>query len=181
MITVKVNNKLNSLTQNSLDNLRSSLTEECVSRVNEVSNNTKNEFESKLESMNPRLKDYVNDMYQRILSEVGLKLEELNPRLTEECKGRVNQMYTNVINEVETKIENEKQKSIEIESIINSFQMKFNNQICDLVDKVNILISRCNEIENSRLQPQLEMKGESDNSSPLHEQMVSLVDKVNFG
>jgi hypothetical protein len=169
------NRLLNSLTQNSLDyfenKLRTTLTDECVSRVNEVS---KSDFE-----MNGRLKDYVNEMYNRILSDVGLKLEELNPMLTEECKGRVNEMYTNVINEVDSKIENERQKSNEIESIINEFQSRFNNQICDLVDKVNILISRCHELENSRLIPQLEMKGE-DVSSPLHEQMVSLVDKVNF-
>jgi hypothetical protein len=69
-------------------------------------------------------------------------------------------------------------KSREIESIINNFQIKFNEQICDLVDKVNLLILKCNELENGRVQSQLP---EDDVfNSPLQEQMSNLVDKVNF-
>ena len=180
------------------NSLKSSLSVECVSRVNDVHNLINNDLNTIYErlqfienNVQNTLKNIltqecitrVNDMHNNVINEVEMKLEKnVNQRLTEECKNRVNDMYGKVINAVDIKMEEERKikedKSREIESIINNFQIKFNEQICDLVDKVNLLILKCNELENGRVQSQLP---EDDVfNSPLQEQMSNLVDKVNF-
>ena len=192
------NNLENNLEIKIGNTLKSSLSLECVSRVNDVHNlinNDLNTIYERLQFIENNVKNTlkniltqecitrVNDMHNNVINEVEMKLEKnVNPRLTEECKNRVNDMYGKVINDVDIKMEEERKrkedKSREIESIINNFQIKFNEQICDLVDKVNLLILKCNELENGRVQSQLP---EDDVvNSPLQEQMSNLVDKVNF-
>ena len=144
------------------NNLRSSLTEECICRV--------------------------NDMRGRISSEIDLKLENnLHPRLTEECQTRVNNMQGRISSEVDTKIEKEREnaraearaEARAVEAVLLNFQTKFNDQICDLIDKVNLLIEKCSELESkSKLQERINLApSQNDVISPL---MESLVDKVNF-
>ena len=189
-----VNNDLNTI-YNRLqfieNNLKNSLTQECVTRINDMHNNVINEFEMKLENnIRPRLteecKNRVNDMHNNVINEFEMKLENnVKPSLVEELKNQVNDMHGRVMSDVDNKIENERklkeEKSREIESIINNFQIKFNEQICDLVDKVNILILKCNELENVSVKSHMETKGEDEIvNSPLQDQMVNLVDKVNF-
>ena len=162
--------------------IESSLTEDCIKRINNMKSLLKEDLQNELNprfmNMNEECKGRVNELQNRFENELNPRLLNMN----EECKGRVNEMYTNVINEVDSKIENERKRSNEIELIISDFQSKFNEQMCDLVDKVNILISRCNDLDNTRINMVAESQQplNTDSQSPLHEQMVALVDKVNF-
>ena len=162
------------------NSLRNSLTEECICRVN----NLQNQIELKLENINPKLTEECVCRVNNLQNQIENKLENINlnqlsnrESISEECKTRVNDIYEKISSEVDTKIEKEREKAREIEAVILNFQTKFNEQICDLIDKVNMLIEKCNELEKSRLvvEPENNLVGEVVN--PL---MSSLVDKVNF-
>jgi hypothetical protein len=195
LITNEVDSKLES-------NVNSRLSDECKSRVSNLYNQITNEVDNKLESnVNSRLsresdecKSRVSNLYNQITNEVDNKLESnVNSRLSresDECKSRVNTLYNNlykqITNELDSKLEIERklkeEKSREIEIIINNFQVKFNEQISELIEKVNLLICKCNEFEKVKLHNHVEIRGEIENSinNTIQDQMCNLVDKVNF-
>lgn len=153
--------------------LRNSLTEECICRIN----NMQNQIDLKLENINPKLSEECVCRVNNLQNDIQVRLENIDSKLAQECETRVNNMYGKISSEVDIKIEKEREKSREIEAVILNFQTKFNDQICDLIDKVNMLIEKCNELEKSRMVVEPENNVVCEVVNPL---MSSLVDKVNF-
>lgn len=153
--------------------LRNSLTEECICRVN----NLQNQIDLKLENINPKLSEECVCRVNNLQNDIQVRLENIDSKLAQECQTRVNDMYGKISSEVDIKIEKEREKAREIEAVILNFQTKFNEQICDLIDKVNMLIEKCNELEKSRMVVEPENNVVCEVVNPL---MSSLVDKVNF-
>lgn len=168
----RINNMQNQI-ELKLENINPKLTEECICRVN----NLQNQIDLKLENINPKLSEECVCRVNNLQNDIQVRLENIDSKLAQECQTRVNDMYGKISSEVDIKIEKEREKAREIEAVILNFQTKFNEQICDLIDKVNMLIEKCNELEKSRLVVEPENNIVCEVVNPL---MSNLVDKVNF-
>lgn len=139
--------------------------------INDIKNKVKS-FENRLN--NGLTMDYVNQVCNNSrldINDIKSRLETIETKvkssLTQELVSVMNDnMYDKIMSKVDNKLENERilkeQKAREVENLINNFANEFRQQIIGLTNRVNDLVIKCSQLEQSQTE------------------LPSLVEKVNL-